>query len=91
MAMFENKVVLVTGGGSGIGRATALLFASRGARVVVADIDEPAVESVAGGIRDTGGEALALRVDVSGAEEVERMVARAVERFGGVDISIHAA
>jgi NAD(P)-dependent dehydrogenase (short-subunit alcohol dehydrogenase family) len=91
MAKFENKVVLVTGGGSGIGRATALLFARQGAGVVVADIDEPAAESVAEEIRGAGGEALALRVDVSSADDVERMVFRAVERFGGVDISIYSA
>jgi NAD(P)-dependent dehydrogenase (short-subunit alcohol dehydrogenase family) len=91
MAMFQNKVVLVTGGGSGIGRATALLFAQQGAGVVVTDIDEPAAESVAEEIRGAGGEALALRVDVSNSEDVGRMVARALERFGGVDISIHSA
>jgi len=91
MAAFENRVVLVTGGGSGIGHATALLFATRGARVVVTDIDQAAAEAVAAEIRDAGGEAAALRVDVASAADVERTVATATERFGGVDVSIHNA
>jgi NAD(P)-dependent dehydrogenase (short-subunit alcohol dehydrogenase family) len=91
MASFENKIALITGGGSGIGRATTLAFAARGARVVVSDIDEASVQAVAEEIRGAGGESLALRTDVSRADEIEAMVGAATERFGGIDFAVHSA
>ncbi len=88
---FGGKIALVTGGGSGIGRATALAFVRQGAQVVVADTVEPAAQAVAEEVRQVGGEALALRADVSRAAEVEAMVNAAVERFGTIDFAVLSA
>ena len=82
----QGKVAIVTGGGKGIGRASALALASAGARVAVVDIDEPAGKSAQEAIAAAGGEALFIKADVSQASEVEAMVQHVVERFGRVDI-----
>lgn len=82
----ENKAAVVTGAGSGIGRASALALAREGARVAVVDIQDAAGQETAQAIREQGGEALYLRADVSSAEEVQGMVARAIEQLGGLDI-----
>src|SRR5215475_13526855 len=87
----EQKVAVVTGGGSGIGRAAAVRFAGEGARVLVADIDAGNAGAVAGEISATGGRAAALEVDVSDPAQVEAMAARAVAEFGGIDILMTAA
>ena len=81
-------VALVTGGGSGIGRATARLLAARGVEVVVADIDANAAQSTASEI---GSNAASFAVDVSDAASVDAMVAFAVERFGGLDWACNIA
>jgi 3-oxoacyl-[acyl-carrier protein] reductase len=78
----EGKVALITGAGSGMGKATALLFASEGAKVAAADISETAVERVAREISQAGGEAIAIGADVAKSEDVQRMVAATVERLG---------
>lgn len=82
----QGKVAIVTGGGKGIGRASALALARAGARVAVVDIDEPAGKSAQEAIAAAGGEALFIKADVSRASEVEAMVQHVVERFGRVDI-----
>jgi len=87
MAMLQGQRAIVTGGGSGIGRATAKRFASEGARVCVADLDGATAESVAKEIDEAGGEAFALRTDVSSVEANDAMVAAVVDRFGGVDVA----
>lgn len=87
----EGKVAVVTGGGSGIGRASALRFAAEGAEVLVADIVGEAAEAVAHLIREAGGRGAARRVDVSSSAEVEAMVADAVERFGRLDVMMNNA
>jgi len=79
---------LVTGGGSGIGRATALLLGERGAQVLVADIDEAAAHATA---RAIGAAAISVRVDVADDSSVEAMVATAVDRFGVLDWACNIA
>jgi NAD(P)-dependent dehydrogenase (short-subunit alcohol dehydrogenase family) len=86
VARFTGKVAIVTGGGSGIGRATALLLAGEGAAVTVADIAPDAARSVADAIEAQGGSALAHVVDVSDPAAVEAMVAATVSAFGGLDV-----
>jgi NAD(P)-dependent dehydrogenase (short-subunit alcohol dehydrogenase family) len=83
-------VALVTGGGSGIGQATARLLAARGAQVVVADIDGDAAQATAAEIAPPL-RAAAVRVDVADSASVEAMVAFAVERFGGLDWACNIA
>jgi 3-oxoacyl-[acyl-carrier protein] reductase len=78
----ENRVAIVTGGGHGIGRAYCLRFAQEGARVVVADVDQPAAERVAGEVQALGREALAVRTDVADEESTQAMAHRTVDRFG---------
>ncbi|MET8217153.1 SDR family NAD(P)-dependent oxidoreductase [Streptomyces hirsutus] len=87
----EDRCALVTGAGSGMGAATALLFAEQGARVLVADIDHELGEATARAIRDRGGDAVFLRTDVSVEEDVERAVATAVERWGRLDCAVNNA
>lgn len=83
--MLENKVIIVTGGGSGMGRASALIFAAVGARVLIADWSEEGGQSAAEEIRKAGGDALFLKTDVSREDDVERMVKTAVDTFGRLD------
>ena len=84
---FEGKVGIVTGSGSGIGEASAKKLASLGARVVIADLNEEAATRVADEIRAAGGEASPVHCDISNWDDVERMVAFAVETYGGLDIA----
>jgi NAD(P)-dependent dehydrogenase (short-subunit alcohol dehydrogenase family) len=91
MRSLEGKRALITGGASGIGRATALLFAREGAAVAVADLDAGGGEAVAQAIRDAGGRALSVRCDVSQAADCERAVQRAVDEFGGLDVLFNNA
>ncbi len=84
-----DKVVIITGGGHGIGRATGALFAAEGARVLLADIDENAARDAAQDIRNSGGDASAVHCDVTQAASVKAAVAAAVARFGRVDV-LHA-
>jgi len=87
----ESKVALVTGGSSGIGRASALTFAREGAKVVVADVVVAGGEETVGMIKKAGGEALFVKADVSKAVEVEAMVNRAVEAYGRLDCAFNNA
>jgi NAD(P)-dependent dehydrogenase (short-subunit alcohol dehydrogenase family) len=81
----ENKVALVTGASSGIGRASAMAFAREGAKVVVADVVVEGGEETVRIIQDSGGEAIFVRTDVSAAHEVEALVNRTVETYGRLD------
>ena len=86
-----DKVAIVTGAGSGIGRATAKLMADAGAKVVVADLLGESATAVVKEIEDAGGEAVAVTCDVSEEDQVQAMVAAAVASFGGVDILVNNA
>lgn len=80
--VLQGQHAVLTGAGSGIGRATAELFAAQGARVTLADIDEPSVEETAARIVATGGQALAVPTDVGRLDQIERLIAAGVDRFG---------
>jgi 3-oxoacyl-[acyl-carrier protein] reductase len=89
---FDNKVALVTGASSGIGRATAKEFAKTGAKVVVHyNVSLEDAEAVVDDIKTAGGEAIALQADVSKKEEVDTLVKATLDRFGTVDILINNA
>jgi NAD(P)-dependent dehydrogenase (short-subunit alcohol dehydrogenase family) len=88
---FRDKVAFVTGGGSGIGKTTALAFAGQGASVVVAGIDPEQLEEVARLIIERGGGALAVTCDVADAKSVETAVLRTAEEFGRLDFAFNNA
>jgi 3-oxoacyl-[acyl-carrier protein] reductase len=83
---FTDEAAAITGAGSGMGRATAELFADRGASVVVVDVDGDAATETAERIRDDGGEATAVVADVSDADDVEAFVEETVETYGSIDV-----
>lgn len=88
---FQGKTAIVTGAGSGVGRAMALGLANEGASVVIADLSAERAEGVAKEIASAGGSALAVDVDVADAGRVREMVAKTIEKFGKVDILISNA
>ena len=89
--MLENKVALVTGGGSGIGEASARKLAQHGARVILADLNLPAAQAVAEDIIRQGGEAAALEFNVADFSVLEEKVAAAREIYGSIDILVNIA
>jgi NAD(P)-dependent dehydrogenase (short-subunit alcohol dehydrogenase family) len=86
--MLEGKRAIVTGAGSGMGRAAALRFAAEGARVGLIDLDEAAARAVADEIEAGGGEALVLRADVRSEADVAAAVERAASAWGGLDVIV---
>ncbi len=91
MKRFEGKVALVTGGGSGIGRAACLAFAREGARVVINDIRAEGGEETLRLVREAGGEGIFVQADVSKAAEVEAMVQKAMDTCGRLDCACNNA
>ena len=91
MTDFQGRVALVTGGASGIGRATAELFATSGASVMVADRDEAHGDVVVAAIRAAGGSAAFVRTDVAEPDQVSAMVAATEEEFGRLDVAVNSA
>ncbi len=91
MDSLSGKVAIITGAGGGIGRAISLKLASGGARIVAADLDLGRAEATVAALREAGGDAIAVRVDVAVEAEIKAMVAAAVARFGGVDILVNNA
>ncbi len=88
---FQDKVVVITGGTSGIGEATAYLFAKQGAKVVVAGRREEAGSAIVDRIKSDGGTALFVRTDVTREEDVAGLIAKTVETYGRVDIAFNNA
>ena len=91
MGRVAGKVALVTGAGLGLGRASSLLLASEGARLVVSDIDESLAGNTAAEIVEAGGEALALRHDVSKSDDWSAVIAVVEQRFGRLDVLVNNA
>lgn len=88
---FSGKTALVTGGASGIGEACAHTFAGSGAKVVIADLDTARGEQTGATIKETGGEAIFVQVDVTDPESVEQMVRATIQAYGRLDIAVNNA
>ena len=89
--LLADRAALITGSASGIGRATALVFADEGARLVLADVDEAGGEETVLLVEERGGEAVFVRADVTSPEDVDGLVGQAVERFGRLDCAFNNA
>ncbi len=87
----KDKIAIITGGGTGIGRACALRFAQEGAKLVVAGLDATPLEEVVKEIKSRGGQGLAIQSDVAVVEDARRIVAQAMERFGALHILVNNA
>ena len=91
MKQLENKVALVTGAGSGIGKSIAISYAKEGAKVILNDINESNGQSVVDQIKSKGGEAFFIEADVSKEEEVQNLVQKTVVKYGKLDIACNNA
>jgi NAD(P)-dependent dehydrogenase (short-subunit alcohol dehydrogenase family) len=89
--LLEGKVAVITGAASGIGRASAVLFAREGAKVVIADVQDDKLAETLKLVKDAGGEAVAMRCDVAKAADTEALVAKAVSTYGRLDCAYNNA
>jgi len=87
----KDKVAVITGGGSGIGRATAIRFAKEGAKIVIADINEVTGEETLGVIKEHNQEAIFIKTNVAESKSIQNLIKRAVEHFGRIDILFNNA
>jgi len=91
MKSLDNKTAIVTGGGSGIGRAIALLYAAEGAKIVVSDIDEKGANETVTQIKDKKSEAIFIKADTSKPGDSKKLVEETVKKFGGLHIAVNNA
>lgn len=91
MARMKDKVAVITGSGKGLGEAMALLFSREGAKIVVFDIDETAGQDTVEQIREKAGDAIFVQGDVSKSDDVVRLIGRAVDAYGHVDVLVNNA
>jgi NAD(P)-dependent dehydrogenase (short-subunit alcohol dehydrogenase family) len=91
MKTLENKVAIITGGGSGIGKAIAILYAAEGAKIVVSDLNEQGGNETVSEIKANGGEAIFVKTDTSKPDDSKNVVEQAVNQFGGLHIAVNNA
>lgn len=91
MGMLDNKVALITGAASGIGRECAIALAREGAKIVVSDVAENGGNETVQMVKDAGSDAIFVKTDVANPEEVEALVQKAVDQFGGLHIAVNNA
>src|SRR5690554_4145770 len=89
--MLDQKITIITGAGSGLGEATARLFAKNGAVVVLADMDAEGAQRVLSDIENEGGHGLVVKTDVSKVDDAKNLVDRTVKEFGRLDIAVNNA
>ncbi|MBN2059572.1 MAG: glucose 1-dehydrogenase [Deltaproteobacteria bacterium] len=87
----KGKTAIVTGGASNIGRGISLILGAEGANVIIADLDEKQAEKTVNDIKTAGGEAMAIKTDITGMDAVEAMVKKTIDRYGKVDILVNNA
>ena len=91
MKLLENKVAIITGAGSGIGKAISLLYANEGAKIIVSDINEKGGNETVSEIKAKGGEAIFVKADTSKVDDNKNVVDQAVKQFGGLHIAVNNA
>jgi NAD(P)-dependent dehydrogenase (short-subunit alcohol dehydrogenase family) len=91
MALFTDKVVIVTGGSSGIGRATAVAFAQENANIIIADLEEEKGQGTVHRIRESGGEGLFVKTDVSQEAQVKALIKKTIKMYGRLDYAFNNA
>lgn len=91
MKLLENKVAIITGAGSGIGKAISLLYAKEGAKIVVSDINEKGGNETVSEIKPAGGEAIFIKADTSKPDDSKSLVEQALKQFGGLHIAVNNA